>query len=127
MELTTEMLSRFVGGQLEIRTHITRCGEIATVEVISNGRTSTLKVHFTWVAWVGYDGQWHPLSNLDYEATIFDAVDIGVGRAIYSQEVIRCSENGIEYSISNGNMGMFVPPHEGPLDPNKVQDLQLVS
>lgn len=118
MELSTAILSRFIGGQLEIQNpkeeYIFR-GEIANVEVVDK----TVKVKFVWVA-KGKDGYppagWITTDNVDYEASteIYFASDIGSGRIVLDSSVV-------------GEVAVFFPPDGGRLDPIKVEGLKLAT
>lgn len=113
MELTTEVVSRFEGGQLETQNrkenYLYR-GEIERAWVEDN----TLHVRFKWFAKMGEDYLWHAEENLDYSASlkILSASEIGEGRIHYSIWIV-------------GENGTFFPPNGSKLDPSKVIGLKL--
>lgn len=116
MQLTTENLTRFKGGQLEIQNqaenYIYR-GEIENVVV----EEETVKVRFAWIAKGkgGFPPQgWIKDDKRDYRAgtLIYSASDIGDDRVAMN-------------SFVNGEMAVFFPPDGSKLDPAKVEGLEL--
>lgn len=119
MQLTTETLQRFVGGQLEIHNpdeHYLYRGEIESAEVEPGGvgDKGTLKIRFRWFAKMGADYKWHPHPDLDYEASLYlmSAHDISDDRIHYSLMFV-------------GESGTFYPPDGSKLDPNDVEGLAI--
>ncbi len=114
MELTAEVLQRYVGGQLEIQNsnegYIYR-GEIERAWTEGDN----LCVKFKWVAKVGNDGKWHADNNLDYSVSLQITSVFEIG-------------DGIHYRAMHiGEHGMFFPPNGSKLDPSKVIDLELAA
>ena len=115
MDLTTEVVSAFAGGQLEtqndIENYIYRCEiERAWIE------DEALRVRFKWLATLGLDYEWHVADeSLDYSMSLMliSASDIGQGRIHYSPRY-------------GGERGTFFPPEGSKLDPAKVIGLQPV-
>lgn len=122
MKLTTEIVQRYVGGQLEIQNmseHYVYRGEIETAEVVgvdpTDSTSGALKIRFKWLAKMG-EGGWHAQENLDYNASmiLLHASDIGQGR--------------IHYSLTfSGESATFFPPGGSKLDPARVIGLELAS
>ena len=114
MQLTTENLAQFAGGQLEVQNpsenYLYR-GEIESV-VVEDG---DVKVRFVWCA-KGKEGGWINDDNLDYGAStmIYRAQEIGNGRLAMS-------------SFITGETAVFFPPDGSKLDPAKVEGLVLAS
>jgi len=113
MQLTTEIVKRYVGGQLEIQNsnegYLYR-GEVERAWV----EGSDLKVRFKWLAKMGDDGKWHTEDNLDY------AVSLEI------TSVSEIGDNRIHYSVMYvWESGTFFPPDGSKLDPNKVVGLQV--
>ena len=116
MQLTTDVLARFKGGQLEIQNKGERYiyrGEIESVVVEDN----SIKVRFVWLA-RGTDGfpptGWVKDDKLDYAASteIYSGTDIGNG--------------GISiYSAIVGEVAVFFPPGGSKLEPAKVDGLTI--
>ena len=119
MQLTNDLLSRYVGGQMEIQNpkegYLYR-GEIATI-ILESGHApddQILKVTFKWVAkGEGYPplpNHWVRHSCLDYSASlmIYSVSDIGGGRI---------NLNGW---IVGENVTIF-PPDGSKLDLSKVE------
>ena len=119
MELTTELLQKFVGGQLEVQNeregYLYR-GEIEAIKV----EDGALRVRLAWMAkgesypplparWVNYD-------DLDYVASlqICRASDVGGGRIFLSIPFV-------------GEATVLFPPDGSKLDPSKVEGLQLTT
>ncbi len=123
MRLTTEVLTPYVGGQVEIQNEIERYifrGEIAQVTVDGE----ELQVRFTWFAkGEGYPPiRWVKADHLDY------GLSLTVGFTSIS-EIGRGSKSGsnricIESVISNETI-VFFPPDGSRLDPAKVEGLVL--
>lgn len=119
MKLTTEMLQKYVGGQLEIQNpaedYLYR-GEIAAVEVIADHEDKehkTLKVKLAWSAKMGEDGLWHSDNNLDYAVSllIYFPSDVGGNRIS-----LNCPYNG--------ERATFFPPDGTKLDRSEVLGLE---
>jgi hypothetical protein len=116
MQLSTETLGRFKGGQLEIQNqkedYIYR-GEVATVEVVDK----SVKVKFAWLA-KGKNGfppdGWINDDNLYYAASteIYFARELGDGRVVMNSPIV-------------GEIAVFFPPDGSKLDPAKVEGLKL--
>lgn len=115
MQLTTELLNRFVGGQCEIhseRDEYIFCGEVksAIVEGLH------IELEFSWVAsgvggvpprgWKKHDHHQRGITLI--AADIFEEVGgvISIATPISKMKV------------------RFFPPHIGPLDPKKVEGLE---
>ena len=118
MQLSSETLARFKGGQLEIQNKNERYifrGQIENVVVEDN----IVKVKFAWLA-KGKDGfppcRWIKDDNLDYAAStkIYFASEIGDGRIAINSPIV-------------GEMAVFFPPDGSKLDPAKVEGLQLAA
>lgn len=119
MEITTETLSRFVGGQLEIQNqnegYLYR-GEIESIEVDND----SIKVKFAWLAkGEGYPPlpeRWVNDENLDYVVSrmLSSASDIGDGRVSINVSIV-------------WELLVFFPPDGSKLDPAKVEGLVLAS
>lgn len=125
MQLTNELLARYIGGQMEIQNEIERYilrGEIAS----ANNRGGVLQVRFAWFArGVGQPlpSHWVNESDLDYNLELMEGftniADIGRG-----------SEGGSRISIQSvisGELIVFFPPDGSKLDPAKVEGLDLTS
>lgn len=115
MELTTEILEKYAGGQLEIQNsveHYIYRGEIERAWV----EGAEMHVRFKWVAKADEAFQWQAVDDLDYGASleITSANEIG--------------ENRIHYSVMYvWESGTFFPPDGSKLDPARVIGLQLAS
>ena len=115
MDLTTEIVKKYEGGQLEIQNknegYLYR-GEIAEAWVDDN----SLFVKFKWLAKMGEDSKWYTNDNLDYSINLmFTSVsDIGDNRLFYS----------VSFIWENGT---FFPPDGSKLDSKNVIGLQTVS
>lgn len=124
-DLTTEVLSRFVGGQLEIQNenegYLYR-GEVAEVQMDEIG---TLKVKFAWQAKMAEDGQWISYKDPGYGVSLWvdkknnrpmsTVVDMGDGRLVIRVMVI--------WEV----LTFFPPDAEDKLDPAKVVESILAS
>ncbi len=124
MELTTEGLQRFVGGQMEIQNegegYLFR-GEVATIVVESN----EIRVRFAWLAkGEGYPSllTWVNDSKLDYAANleIFSANNIGPSGGDVGGGNRLCIQSSIV-----GEIVILYPPDGSKLDPARVQGLVL--
>lgn len=118
MDLDTENLARFKGGQLEVMNpsegYVYR-GEIESVEVANEN----VRVKFAWVArgkggyppngWINHDDLLYAASTAIYVAT-----DIGDGRVAMSSAIV-------------GETAVFFPPDGSKLDPAKVEGLKLAA
>jgi len=117
MQLTSEMLTRFVGGQMEIQnkeeSYIYR-GEVKTIVVENN----ELKVQFVWMAkGEGFSllpNKWIKDDHLDYAADLetYYSVDVGDDRLCFQSSVV-------------GEMVILYPSNGSKLDPAKVEGLVL--
>ena len=119
MEITTEVLSRFVGGQLEIQNqnegYLYR-GEIESVEVDDE----SIKVKFAWLA----KGEGYPL--LPERWVNDEKLDYAVSRMLSSASDIGDGRVSIHVSIV-WELLVFFPPDGSKLDPAKVEGLVLAS
>lgn len=108
MELTTEIVKRYEGGQLEIQNpnenYLYR-GEIERAWV-DNG---TMHVRFKWLAKFGDDGKWYANDKPEYSISLefTSARMIGDNRILYSVMYV-------------GERGTFFPPDGSKLDRNRV-------
>ena len=119
MEITTEALSRFVGGQLEIQNknegYLYR-GEVESIEVDGDD----IKVKFAWLAKREGDPplpeRWINDEKLDYAVSrmLSSASDIGDGRISINVSIV-------------WELLVFFPPDDSKLDPAKVEGLVLAS
>ena len=115
MKLTTEIVKKYEGGQLEIQNqnegYLFR-GEIEKAWVEGD----SLHVKFKWLAKMGEDGKWYSDQKLDYSIglELASVSDVGDGSIFYRVAIIR-------------EAGTFFPPDGSKLDPNKVIGLQAVS
>lgn len=125
MRFTQEMLSRYVGGQMEIQNEIERYilrGEIAQVALEGD----ELSVRFAWLAkGEGYPPlpeRWANKEELDYGLTLMEGFtsisDIGPSHDGGSSRI------AIQSIISN-ELIVFFPPDGSKLDPAKVEGLVL--
>jgi hypothetical protein len=116
MELTTELLARFVGGDLEIQNKVEGYmfrGLIKSIAV----ENRTLKICFKWLAQaVGY-----PPIPTSWELTDPDKWDYELGL-----DIVAATEDGLGRIILNasfvGEMNVLFPPGRN-LDPTKVEGL----
>lgn len=118
MELTTELLQRFVGGQLESQNQREQCiyrGEIETIHV----EDGVLEVELAWNAkgegFPSFPHRWVNVNRLDYKATL---------------EVCRVFETDGRVVLEIPAVGEFAvlfPPDSTNLDPSKVEGLELPS
>ena len=107
MELTTEIVKKYEGGQLEIQNRVENYlyrGEIETAEV----KDDTLNVLFKWLAKME-NGTWHAHGNLDYSISLEITNFNDVGNNLILYEVMYIWENGT-----------FFPPNGSKLDPREV-------
>jgi len=108
MELSTDIVKRYEGGQLEIQNsgegYLYR-GEVERAWVESG----SLCVRFKWLAIMGEDGQWHASNDLDYSVSlqIISVSEIGENRIFYSVMFV-------------GEHGTFFPPGGSRLDRDRV-------
>ena len=121
MEITTELLSRFVGGQLEIQNQkegYPYRGEVESVEVDVD--EDLIKVRFAWLAnGEGYPPiptRWVKDDRLDYSVSLMlsSASDNSNGRLTVNV-----------YGV--GEFLVFFPPDGSKLDPARVEGLVLAS
>ena len=117
MQLTTELATRYVGGQIEIQNRTEEYlyrGTISSIVVSDD----TLKVELLWMAeGVGYPPlpeKWLNHENLTYEASllIYSVSDIGDGRISLSSPI-------------TGELVVLYPPDGSKLDPSVVEGLDL--
>ena len=124
MKLTTQVVARFVGGQMEIQNqnegYMFR-GEVKTIAVENN----ELKVRFSWVAkgegYPPFPTKWVNEDNLDYGASleIYSASDIGSSGDEVGGDSRLCLNSPIV-----GEIVVLFPPNGSKLDPAKVEGLQ---
>ena len=117
MQLTTQAVAKFQGGQMEIQNqnegYLFR-GEVATIAVENN----ELRVKFAWLAkgegFPPLPKKWVKDDNLDYGASleIYHASEIGDGRLSLNSPIV-------------GELAVLFPPNGSKLDPSKVEGLQL--
>jgi len=117
MQLTTENLSRFKGGQLEVQNrnegYVYR-GEIEAATIEDN----RLVVKFSWLAsgegYPPYPTKWVKSFRGDYAASleIYAASDIGLNRLCLNSPIV-------------GELVVFYPPDGSKLDPSVVEGLQV--
>ena len=116
MQLTTDAVAKYIGGQMEIQNEVEGYifrGEVKMIAV-ENG---SLKVGFAWLAKgdsFPLPTKWRSDENLDYAANLelYDISDIGDERL------------GLQSSIV-GEFAVLFPPDGSKLDPAKVEGLQL--
>lgn len=114
MDITTEALQPYVGGQLEIRNsnegYIHR-GEVERVWV----EDEILRVRFKWVAKPDENFQWHAHDDLDYAVSLMitSFSEIGLGQIHFVVMYV-------------GEHATLFPPDGSRLDPSKVIGLQSV-
>ena len=125
MQLTTEMLKRFVGGQMEIQSESGRYlyrGEIQAITVENN----ELRVKFTWLAkgegFPPIPQKWIKAAFVDYKASldIYSTNDIGPSDAEIGGDSRLCLMSSILDEIA-----ALFPPNGSKLDPTEVEGLQL--
>lgn len=125
MQLTTPVVARFTGGQMEIQNqnegYLYR-GEVKTIAVENN----ELRVKFAWLAkGVGFPPfprKWVKDDRFDYSASleIYSVADVG------SSGHDTCGDSRIcLHSPIVGETVMLFPPNGSTLDPAKVEGLQL--
>ena len=125
MQLTTQMVERFKGGQMEIQNenegYLYR-GEVETIAVENN----TLRVKFVWVA-KGEGGPPFPDKWIRDEHTTYDAsLEIySVSNIGSSGEEVGGSDRLCLNSPIVGELVVLYPPDGSKLDPAKVEGLQL--
>jgi len=125
-DLTTEVLSRFVSGQLEIHNpneHYLYRGEVAEIQIDENG---TLKVKFAWQAKMADTGRWTTTDeDLNYGVSLWasrktnqpmcSVRDMGDGRLT------------IRVMVIWENLTFFPPNAQDKLDRAKVVESALAS
>lgn len=127
MDLTTEIVARFVGGQLELQSQTERYlyrGEIDTIVLWGEGDDSTLQVALAWLAEsVGFPSApsgWVASYRLSYSAKLseYRVTDIGPSSA---------GEDSRLYLVSTlrDEAVVLYPPGGSKLDPGIVEGLQL--
>ncbi len=125
MELTTEMLARFVGGQVEIQNpgegYIYR-GEVLTIGVVNDDLTVT----FSWLA----KGEGYPPLSTSWVKD--DRLDYAAGLSIYAVSNIGPSGEDVGggdriclRSQIVGETVILYPPDGSKLDPADVKGLQV--
>ena len=117
MQITNEMLARYVGGQMEIQNqdegYLYR-GEIEAIGMEDNN----LQAKFKWLAkgegFPPLPSRWINNERLDYFANleIYTPSDIGDGRLCFN-------------SFISGETVVLYPPNGSKLDPTKVEGLVL--
>jgi hypothetical protein len=118
MQLTNEIVARYVGGQLEAQNQTGNYlyrGEIATITVEGEGDDATLKVTLNWMA--KWDmNRWVNEDELTYKASlyIYSVYDIGDNRIALDSEIM-------------GEITVLNPPDGDKLDPAKVEGLTLTA
>ena len=125
MQLTTQAVARFKGGQMEIQNqnegYMYR-GEIETIAVENN----ELQVKFAWLAkgegFPPLPKKWVKDDRLDYAASleIYSASDIGSSGYDVGGDSRICLD-----SVIVGETVVLYPPNGSKLDPVKVEGLQL--
>ena len=120
MQLTQEILARYIGGQIEVQNPIEGYlyrGEVATITVEGDTpEDATLKVTLNWMA----EGEGFPqfqrppvnYDNREYAASliIYAVSDIGDGRLCLNSPI-------------TGELVVLFPPNGNKLDPHKVVGL----
>ena len=125
MQLTTQAVARFKGGQMEIHNrnegYMYR-GEVETIAVENN----ELRVKFAWLAkgegFPPIPQKWVKDDRLDYTASleIYSASDIGSSGHDTGDDSRIC----LNSFIASETVVLF-PPNGSKLDPAKVEGLQL--
>lgn len=125
MQLTTQVVARFTGGQIEIQNqnegYIYR-GEVKTIAVENN----ELRVKFVWLAkgegFPPLPKKWVKDDRLDYTASleIYAVRDIGSSGHDTGGDSRLCLNSSIV-----GETVVLFPPNGSKLDPAKVEGLQL--
>ncbi len=125
MKLTTELLSSFVGGQMEIqneREEYLYRGEVETIVVVNN----ELRVKLTWLAkgegFPPIPKKWIKCDRLEYAASLqmYSANNIGPSSAEVGGGDRLCLN-----SDTIGETVIFYPSDGSKLDPKKVEGLVL--
>ncbi len=124
MQLTTQLVERFTGGQIEIQNqdegYLYR-GEIETIVVENN----ELRVKFAWLAkgegFPPVPQKWVKADRPDYTASLelFSASDIGSSGHDTGGDSRLCLNSCIVSEIV-----VLYPPNGSKLDPSKVEGLQ---
>ena len=117
MQLTTQAVEKYSGGQMEIQNqnegYLFR-GEVATIVVEDN----ELRVKFVWLAkgegFPPLPKRWVKDDKLDYCANleIYHASDLGDGRLALHSPIV-------------GELSVLFPPNGSKLEPAKVAGLQI--
>ena len=119
MQLTTQSVQQFIGGQLEVRNpgegYLYR-GEIATAVVEDN----EFRVTCAWMAKMGEDGKWTKDGELNYAASleIYSVSDIGPGTEGSNR---LCLQSRIV-----GETVVLFPPDGSNLDRAQIEGLEPV-
>lgn len=123
MDLTTELLERFIGGQIEVQNqnegYLYR-GEINTIEVVGEGDRAELKATLNWMAkgegFPPLPERWVAEGSLTYDASlmIYSVSDIGQGRISLFSSIV-------------GETTVLYPAGGSTLDPSKVVGLELTT
>jgi hypothetical protein len=128
MKLTTQLLARFIGGQIEVQNpeegYLFR-GEIKTAEVTLIGE---MEITLNWMAKAeGIEGGGPPVprgwineTNLDYGASleIYSVSDIGPSAEGGDSRI--CLRSDI-----TGEIVVLYPPNGSKLDPARVEGLHV--
>ena len=125
MQLTTQVVERFKGGQMEIQnqgeSYLYR-GEVESIAVENN----VLQVKFAWVAkgegFPPLPNKWVKDDRLDYAASleIYSTSNIGPSDGEVGGSDRLCLNSSII-----GEIVILFPPDGSKLDPSKVEGLQL--
>ena len=121
MQITNEVLTSFVGGQMEIQNqnegYLFR-GEVKTAKIENNN----LHVDFVWLAKMSGESWVKEEDRLDYDASldIYTASNIGP-----SDGEIGGGDRICFYSFIVGETVILYPPNGSKLDPVKVKGLQV--
>jgi len=123
-DITTEVLSKFKGGQLEIQNpseHYLYRGEVKEAFVEGD----ILKVKFAWLAKME-NGQWVNDEDLDYDLTLwFDRENNQPLVSVHEIGDDRLMVKPVQYFVNE--MLVFFLPQDSRLDPAKVRGLNLTS
>jgi hypothetical protein len=129
MRLTTEMVARFIGGQMEIqndREGYMYRGEIADIAI--DEKKQEFRVKWTWLAkgegFPPLPKKWVKEDRGDYVASleIYTASDIGPSGGEVGGDSRLCLNSSFI-----GELVVLYPPNGSKLDPAKVEGLELAS
>ena len=124
MELTTDVVGKYVGGQLERKGQngdVVHRGKIGAASVEGEGDDVVLKVWLIWVGTQDSQGHWvNDSDNLDYEAALpsFGVAEFEPGRG-------GVGTNLLLYSPTVEERLVFFPPDGSTLDPAEIAGLDL--